>query len=85
MTLGGYGDLRIRDRRTFAAFGWRDQPSPAMVRSEDTMESLVGGAVLAKVRINMLKYCDREYKAVTSTSITVPFVVTIPVKAQISA
>ncbi|MFT4826636.1 MAG: hypothetical protein ACJAUG_002255 [Halioglobus sp.] len=39
MTLGGYADFRIRDRRTFAAFGWRDQPSPAVVRREDPMES----------------------------------------------
>jgi hypothetical protein len=47
MTLGGYADLRIRDRRSFAAFGCRDQPSPAMVRRmaapiQDAMEARLG-------------------------------------------
>lgn len=39
MTLGGRPDFRTRDRHASAAFGWRDQPSPAMVRREDAMES----------------------------------------------
>ena len=40
MSLGGQADFRIGNRlHTFAAFGWSDQPTRSMIRSEDAMVS----------------------------------------------